>query len=364
MTRVFDGLRIFAAGIKSAGASIGARFRDPKIGVSAAIVGAVALAIAVSPAPSPVPASDDGLWYDADGRLVIESRFAPSGGPLALRAMHKPKGVTVVPGSAGKLYKDFRSIGYKLEDVMAGTENVPRVFVKMMPRDLRRLDSIETRKEVFIKTMLPLILRVNEELRLTRTRITELNARLKEGGVLTRAEGQWLAAQYERHDVKPGNIRLLLRRVDVIPPSLALAQAAEESGWGTSRFAQEGRALFGQRTHAEGTGLIPEAHAEEAGIKVKSFDELLEAVRSYARNLNTHNAYADFRLMRAKMREQARDVSGFNSMRLVETLESYSSRGRDYINSIKTIIRVNNLRRLDGARLSENVPTQVTRLGA
>ena len=350
MTKALDRLRDIAAAFTSTRAFL----RDPKIGATAAIVGAVALAIVTTPASMPVP--DDGLWYDPDGRIVVEHK-------TAAREVQKPKGVTVVPGSARKLYKDFRAIGYRLEDVMAGSESVPRVFAKAMPHDLRRLNSVETRKQVFIKTMLPLILRVNEELRQNRARIAELTNRMAEGGQLTRTESRWLAAQYERHEVKPGNARLLLRRVDVIPPSLALAQAAEESGWGTSRFAQEGHALFGQRTTASGIGLIPEAHAEDAGIKVKSFEELLEGVRSYARNLNTHNAYADFRKVRAKMRESSRDTSGINSMRLIETLESYSARGKDYIDTIKNIIRVNNLRSLDGARLSENVPSGATRLG-
>lgn len=349
MTKAFDGLRRIGAVFSATRAFL----RDPRIATTAAIAGAVALAIVSSPVPVP----DEGLWYDSDGRLVPEHQFA-------LREVQKPKGVTVVPGSARKLYTDFRAIGYRLEDVMAGTGNVPRVFIKTMPHDLRHLNSIETRKQVFIKSMLPLILRVNEELRQTRTRITELNNRVAEGGVLTAAENSWLMAQYQRHDVKPGNIALLLRRVDVIPPSLALAQAAEESGWGTSRFAREGRALFGQRTHADAPGLIPKAHAGEVAIKVKSFDELLEGVRSYARNLNTHNAYVNFRTLRANMRKSAQDVSEINSMRLIETLGSYSERGQDYVQTIKTIIRVNNLRRLDGARLSENVPDRLTRLGA
>ena len=353
MTNRFDGLRDRLAGLSSF-RIFRAGLRDPRISVTGAIIGAVALAIVTTPTPVP----DDGLWYNADGRLMTEHQMA------AATPVQKPKGITVVPGSARKLFKDFRSIGYRLEDIMAGTELVPRVFVKAMPRDLRQLSSVDTRKQVFIKTMLPLILRVNEELRQSRARIAELNERVAEGGVLSAAENRWIAAQYDRHDVKPGNIALLLRRVDVIPPSLALAQAAEESGWGTSRFAQEGRALFGQRTHAQGIGIVPAAHAEEAGIKVKSFDELLDGVRSYARNLNTHNAYADFRKMRARMREQARDMSALNSMRLIETLQSYSERGSDYVDTIKTIIRVNSLRRLDGAKLSENVSVKVTRLGA
>lgn len=358
MTNVTERLgRLFAGLGRKKPSTLARHLHDPRIGT----VGALALAVALAIVNTPAPQVDD-RWYDSEGHVLPQAASEAFG--VISREATKPKGVTVVPGSAGKLYKDFRAIGYRLEDVMAGTENVPRVYVKAMPRDLRHLNSIETRKEVFIKTMLPLILRVNEELRQTRARIGELNNRVQEGGVLTASERAWLSAQYEKHDVKPGNVKLLLRRVDVIPPSMALAQAAEESGWGTSRFAREGRALFGQRTLVDEPGLVPQAHAGETPIKVKSFDELLEGVRSYARNLNTHNAYAGFRVMRAEMRRSAREVDGFNSMRLIETLESYSARGRDYVDSIKSIIRVNNLRRLDGAKLSENVPEHVTRLGA
>ncbi len=327
------------------------KLHDPRIGVTAAIVGAVALAIVTGP-----EVRTDDVWYDMDGRLLVSHEVAPG-------ELSKPRGVTVVAGSASKLYKDFHAIGYKLDDVRSGSLAVPRVYVKAMPRDIRSMSSVETRKQIFIKAMLPLILRVNEELRQTRARIQELTGRVVEGGVLTAREQTWLDAQYQRHDVDPGNAALLLRRVDVIPPSLALAQAAEESGWGTSRFALEGRALFGQRTHSEGDGLVPEAHAEDAGIRVKSFDALLDGVRSYARNLNTHAAYAEFRRLRAQMRRTARTPVGLNSMRLVETLKNYSERGMDYVQTIKTIIRVNNLREFDGAKLSENAVPAFTRSG-
>jgi len=324
------------------------RLRDPRFGVSAALVGAVALAIASSPAPVP----ETGLWYNTDGQLISETKAGTR--EIAKAELAKPRGVTVVLGSAGKLYADFRVIGYRLEDVRAGTETVPRVFVKAIPRDIRQMNSVDRRKAVFIKTMLPLILRVNEELRQVRSRIRDLSDRLNEGGVLTAAERAWLDSQFERHGVAAGKIDVLLRRVDVIPPSLALAQAAEESGWGTSRFALDGHALFGQRTHAKGKGIVPAAHAADSGIKVKAFDALLDGVRSYARNLNTHNAYRDFRKLRAGMRSKARNSVGFNSMRLVETLERYSERGTAYVETIQSIIRVNNLRELDGARLSDN----------
>lgn len=349
MTRKkLPGARALAAGLVS-----GIRkLRDPRLGVSAAIVGAVVLAIAVGPE---VRTSQD-VWYDADGRIVPNHEIAPG-------ALSKPHGVTVVVGSASKLYKDFHAIGYKLAAVRSGSRAVPRVFVKAIPRDIRDVNSIETRKQIFIKAMLPLILRVNEELRQTRARIKALTDHVAEGGVLTASEKAWLDTEYERHGVKPGNTALLLRRVDVIPPSLALAQAAEESGWGTSRFAVEGQALFGQRTEAEGTGLVPEAHAADAGIKVKSFNALLDGVRSYARNLNTHAAYTEFRKLRAQMRRTAHSPVGLNSMKLVKTLQSYSERGMDYVKTIQTIIRVNNLREFDGARLSQNVVPDFTRSG-
>ena len=297
----------------------------------------------------------------ADRDWTALQQVAPE---AALVSAEKLDDSMVAVSSVAELRQTLAAIAFELKPVRRGNARVPRLFVESLPEDFDSRMVVEQRKKAFIRTMLPLILRVNEELRQSRARIAELNERVAEGGVLSAAENRWIAAQYDRHDVKPGNIALLLRRVDVIPPSLALAQAAEESGWGTSRFAQEGRALFGQRTHAQGIGIVPAAHAEEAGIKVKSFGELLDGVRSYARNLNTHNAYADFRKMRARMREQARDMSALNSMRLIETLQSYSERGSDYVDTIKTIIRVNSLRRLDGAKLSENVSVKVTRLGA
>ena len=315
-----------------------------KNGMVGAVAGMAILAVATALFD---PAKDE-LCHRSNARLM-----AAADATQLSTALSKPGGVTLMPDSAGKLYQDFRAIGYRLENVMAGTGAVPRIFVKTMPKDLQDLRSVDTRKQVFIKTMLPLILRVNEDLRQTRARIVELDERASEGRVLSASEHAWLDAQFARHRVSNGDIALLLRRVDVIPPSLALAQAAEESGWGTSRFAQEGRALFGQRTHAEGTGLIPVAHSGESIIKVKSFDALLDAVRSYAFNLNTHNAYAEFRKLRAEMRRMSGDVGPLDSLQLTEMLQHYSERGPDYVDSIKTIIRVNKLRRLDSARLME-----------
>lgn len=309
-----------------------------RTGVAAVLAGVVALGVVWGPDANSVRSTSLTVKDMESGKLS------------------KPEGVILVAGSAKGLYSNFREIGYRLEDVRSGAFAVPRVYVKSIPNDIRGLESVETRKQVFIKTMLPLILRVNEELRSTRTRIQDIAGRQGEGGVLNARDREWLDAQYARYGVEKGDFKVLLRRVDVIPPSLALAQAAEESGWGTSRFALEARALFGQRAHPEGDGIIPTAYSEGDGIKVKSFNALLDGVRSYARNLNTHKAYTRFREKRADMRLTARSPVGLNSLGLAEALTSYSERGQAYVDTIRTIIRANNLRQLDGARLSNTVP--------
>jgi Bax protein len=137
--------------------------------------------------------------------------------------------------------------------------------------------------------------------------------------------------------------------MDIIPPSLALAQSAEESGWGTSRFARQGNALFGQWTWDRSQGIRPSAAAASATHAIRRFPTLLAAVRAYARNLNTHRAYASFRLERERLRQQSQPISGF---RLATTLTRYSERGGAYVRSLHAIMRGNDLARFDQARLS------------
>ncbi len=302
------------------------------------------------------------IWFEPPRAAVVEEAGMPTAQvPLAAVeeddhwAQAQPDGVAVISDSAKKLFTDFRRIGYRLEDVRKGAGAVPRVFVQAMPRDIGAVRSIPTRKAVFLKTMLPLVLQTNEELRAIRARVIALTARLAKGRGLGPADRAWLAAQYDRFGVRQGDRAALLLRVDVIPPSLALAQAAEESGWGSSRFALEGRALFGQRTYRSAEGLLPQGHGAAAAFKVKAFGHLLEGVRSYAQNLNTHRAYAGFRMMRAELRRQTGSAAGLDSLRLVERLTSYSERGADYIETIKSIIRFNDLQSFDGARLSRSL---------
>ena len=142
--------------------------------------------------------------------------------------------------------------------------------------------------------------------------------------------------------------------VDIIPPSLAIAQSAEESGWGTSRFAREGNALFGQKTWKKGKGIVPKKRAIGKKYKVRSFEHLIDGVHSYARNLNGHFAYKIFRAKRANLRKNGLRIDWLS---LADTLFSYSERGDDYIQTIKRIIVENRLAVFDYARLRNSSAT-------
>ena len=334
-------------------------------GVALVSVGLVAGLICTAPNPQSTASAPSAsgavgvIVTDPVAAASLDGSPAPAAKPPVIRktagtmATVKPQEVTVASASAQKLFSDFRRIGYRLEDLRKGAGAVPRVFVKTMPKDIGLVRSIPRRKAVFIKTMLPLILSINEKLRVTRVRVQDLAASLAEGAELSPEDRDWLAAQYDRFDVAPGALDVLLRRIDVIPPSLAMAQGAEESGWGSSRFALEGRALFGQRTFKDRPGIVPHKRGEGENFKVRAFDQLLDGVRSYVHNLNTDPAYTEFRELRARLRSEAGGVHGIDSLKLVEALRSYSQRGQDYIKTIKAIIRFNKLRALDDDRLKQ-----------
>jgi len=253
----------------------------------------------------------------------------------------------VVPDS-GALLKKFSLMDYRLTEVRAGEAEVPRLYITSLPHDLAGISSVDERKAAFIKLMLPLVLRVNEELLEDRARVERLVRRLREGKRLRAADRAWLDSLSEHYGVEPGDFDGLAERLDIVPPSLALAQAIEESGWGTSRFAKLGNAIFGQWTFAGGEGIVPLERSNGKTHKIKAFDHLQESVANYVANLNRHAAYTDFRRQRANMRAQGLELNGYV---LARTLTAYSQRGDDYVTSIRAIMRFNNLTDLDDARL-------------
>ena len=263
-------------------------------------------------------------------------------------------------------YKDvfalFDRLGYTQKAWQGGIREVPRVYLEDIPDRWREKGSkdmpVADKKRLFFRLIAPIVLRINELIAADRARAKVITEKLLIGEGVTPEDQAWLtelAVQYKV--IGSPDDRLdsdqypeLLLRVDIVPASLSLAQAASESGWGTSRFAAEGNSLFGQWSW--GKGLKPtEQRAEEIGDhRVAAFGSTGEAAYAYARNLNTQDAYRDFRLRRSELRRRNLLVSGEV---LVETLIRYSERGQAYVEDIKRIIRQNRLADTDDAYLRD-----------
>lgn len=243
------------------------------------------------------------------------------------------------------LESQFAEARFDLDAVRNGEEAVPRLAAQSIPVDFADMLDIPRRKSVFVKMLLPLILMANEEILADRARLIAL----QEKSYPTAQDKEWLEALAKRYRASAENLPNLLHRVDVIPPSLAIAQAAVESGWGTSRFAVKGNALFGQWVWGEtAQGIVPADRLEGKDHKIKAFNTPYEAVQSYARNLNRHNAYRELRKLRAEARINGGQADG---SLLAGGLESYSEKGAEYVTLIRDIIRSNKLAPLDSAVL-------------
>ncbi len=212
--------------------------------------------------------------------------------------------------------------------------------------DFRQHPAGPERKQVFVEYFLPLVQEANAAIQAQRERL----ARLREAQSLDWWQRRWvldLAAQYGLDTFDPENPdhwRTLQRRVDIVPPSLTLAQAAKESGWGTSRFAVEGFNFFGQWCYEPGCGLVPARRAKDADYEVATFPSPLHSVEYYLHNLNTHDAYHELRVIRERLRASGQPVSG---PELADGLNRYSERGADYVSEVKAMIRHNELGRFD-----------------
>jgi len=239
----------------------------------------------------------------------------------------------------------FEKSGYNLDRVRDGGP-VSNFFLAKFPEGITELDNLEQRKRIFIQILLPVVLSENEKIRTNRRKLTSI-MNLKSYD----KESLWLKEQFDKYKVKDNNYKELLKRMDVIPPSLALAQAAYESAWGTSRFAIEGNALFGQWTWKENTGIVPERRPENEKYEVSKFNLIRSAVTAYKNNLNSHPFYEDFRRERAKVR-MLNPFGSISGYRLVDHLGRYSIRGQDYVVSIKKVIEQNSLYDFDKSILT------------
>ena len=238
-----------------------------------------------------------------------------------------------------QLYEDT---DYRLDDIRKN-KLVKPVALDSFPREIKMIENTKERKEFFIQIVLPLILQENNKIRLERKRLFSIINKNNN----TVLERKWLNKKYKQYGIPSKDLSTLKIRMDEVPVSLALAQAAKETGWGTSRFAQEGNALFGQWTWS-GEGLKPKEADENKGHKVMKFNVLQASVRAYQRNLNTHKTYKEFRLARAKLRDSGEPL---DSIILSQYLDEYAETGKQYVQILQKIIKQNNLKDFDNAKL-------------
>jgi|TARA_B110000114_G_scaffold176786_1_gene207843 Bax protein len=244
--------------------------------------------------------------------------------------------------SASTIEELFRSTNYNLEDVRK-TKLVKPISLTLLPEEIKKIENIKKRKNLFIQIILPLVIKENNYIKLDRNKL--FNVLNKSNNTLS--EKNWIDSKFKQYGVVNKDLSTLKIRMDEVPVSMAIAQAAKETGWGTSRFAQEGNALFGQWTWS-GEGIKPAAADDDSTHKVMKFKVLQASVKAYQRNLNTHSTYKGFRSARAELRDEGKKL---DSIILSGYLDKYAETGKEYVKILHQIIRQNNLQDFDDAKL-------------
>ena len=241
----------------------------------------------------------------------------------------------------------FADLGYDLQGVRAG-QKVKPIYLTKLPKDLKTLGDTKKKRELFIKIVLPLILAENKQITEDRKKLFKILGK----NFNTAGERVWLNRRFKQYKIEDHDVAKLKMRMDIIPVSIALAQAANESGWGTSRFALEGNALFGQWTWSK-KGITPKNKDPNQSHKILQFQILKASVKAYKNNLNTHNAYQEFREARAQLRQEDKQIIG---LYLTKYLKRYSAIGEKYVAILEDIIEKNSLTDFDKANL---LPTKI-----
>ena len=236
----------------------------------------------------------------------------------------------------------FEDLKYDLKSIRTGALVKP-VYLSKLPKDLKKIKSTKTKKDTFIKIVMPLIIDENNKILENRKKLFKILSKPNN----TRGEKVWLKRRFEDYSIKNEDVTELKIRMDIVPVSIAIAQAAKESGWGTSRFALEGNAMFGQWTWGK-QGIAPLDREKNKGHKILKFPILRSSVQAYKNNLNTHNGYREFREKRAELRKLNKKISG---LELVKYLHNYAATGSEYTKILKKIIDQNELTDFDGAIL-------------
>ena len=244
--------------------------------------------------------------------------------------------------SAATIEELFKSTNYNLKDVRKN-KLVKPISLDLLPKEIIKIESAKKRKNLFIQIILPLVIDENNSIKLDRMKLFRILNKSKN----TKAEQEWLNVKFKQYGVVNKDLSTLKVRMDEVPVSMAIAQAAKETGWGTSRFAQEGNALFGQWTWS-GEGIKPADAEDDSTHKVMRFKVLQASVKAYQRNLNTHSSYKNFRSARAELRDEGKKL---DSMILTEYLDKYAETGKEYVKILQQIIRQNDLTDFDDAKL-------------
>ncbi len=259
--------------------------------------------------------------------------------------------------NASELERLFDALGYTWPPAPGPT--VPRVAVDYLPDDFAWPIDLQDKKDMFFKILLPMALAENQRVLRQRERLTAAIAAVQHEShaALPADHDAWRTLEALVQDYRvdgdpadPSVQQALLDRIDAIPVALILAQAANESGWGDSRFAREGNNLFGLWTYLPENGIVPADRPDGETYLVRRYSTLQASVRSYILNLNIGHAYDELRAARAKMRARG---DSHDALALAAGLERYSIRGEEYVEEIRAIIRFNDLGRLARADLRD-----------
>jgi len=245
--------------------------------------------------------------------------------------------------SASTIEQLFEDTKYNLKSVKETKLVNIGNSIDHLPNEMKKIESVKKRKNLFIQIVLPLIIEENTKIRLDRKKLFAILNKNNN----SKTDKEWLLKKFKQYGVNKNDLSTLKIRMDEIPVSLAIAQAAKETGWGTSRFAQEGNALFGQWTWS-GEGIKPAGADSNSKHKVAKFKVLKASVKAYQRNLNTHSGYKNFRKERAIQRD---NQGKLNSLELVKHLDKYAETGVEYTKILKQIIQQNSLTDFDDVKI-------------
>ncbi len=240
----------------------------------------------------------------------------------------------------------FEDVEYDLRTVRY-QKRVKPIYFTQFPKDLDEIKDTKLKKETFIKIVLPLVVAENDKILDDKIKLKRITSKK----MTSDKEKSWLRLKLREYKVKNSDIEELNKRMDIIPVSIALAQAAKESGWGTSRFALEGNAIFGQWTWT-GQGIEPLNRGKNEGHKILRFPILRASVKAYKNNLNTHKGYSEFREKRHNIRKRNKTIKGLD---LTDTLDRYAQTGKKYTDILEQIIKQNDLSDFETVRLTNSV---------